>query len=226
MGKMSSSAAMASTAAQARLVIHRRVALGRSKDRGQHGHVARGAERVDAGGGEREVHAALDLLVGGGGLVPRSGPPPGGGGVAGDGVGQRLPVGPGPPRDRLDDHDADVALDADRQELLGGLAVLGPGPQGGVDREHHRVEVEPAERLEVRLRHLEVVAGDAGEAGLAGVAEPEDLLQRGGAPVELLQGGDRVRLVEIEHVGVEQAPGGVELLDDARRIGTQRLARA
>ena len=183
------------------------------------------AERVDARGGEREVHAAVDLVVGADGLVPRSGPPVGGGGVAGDRVGQRVPVGPGPPRHRLDDHDADIALGADGEELLGRLTVLGPGPQGGVDREHHRVEVEAAQRLEVRLRHLEVVAGDAGEARLAGLAELEDLLERGRAPVELLQGGDRVRLVEVEHLGVEQAPRGAELLGDADGIGPQGLAR-
>ena len=160
-----------------------------------------------------------------GGLVPRPGPALGGGGVAGDRVGQRAAVGPGPPRHRLDHHDADVALGADGEELLGGLAVLGPGPQGGVDREHHGVEVEAAQRLEVGLRHLEVVARDAGEAGLAGVAELEDPLERGRAPVELVQRGDGVRLVEVEHLGVEQAPGGVELLGDAVGIGPQRLAR-
>ena len=137
------------------------------------------AERVDAGRGEREVHAAVDLLVGRRRLVPRAGPAIGRVGVPGDGVGQRVTSAQGRQRDRLDDHDADVALGADREELLGRLAVLGPGPQGGVDREHDRIEVEAAQRLEVGPGHLEVVAGDAGEAGLAGVAEREDLLERG-----------------------------------------------
>ena len=60
--------------------------------------------------------------------------------------------------DRLDHHDADVALGAQCEELLGRLAVLGPRPQRGVDGEHHGVEVEPAQRLEMGPRHLHVVA--------------------------------------------------------------------
>ena len=104
-----------------------------------------------------------------------------------DGLGQRSPVGPRPARRRLDHHDAHVALGAQGEELLGRLAVLGPGPQGGVDREHHGVEVEAAQRLEVRPRHLDVVPGDPGEAGVAGVAERQDPLQRGRAPVELVE---------------------------------------
>ena len=54
--------------------------------------------------------------------------------------------------------------------------------------------------------HLEVVPGDAGEAGVAGVAQLEDALERGRAPVELRERGHRVGLVEVEHLGVEQAP--------------------
>ena len=61
-------------------------------------------------------------------------------------------------------------------------------------------------------RHLEVVPGDAGEARVARVAEREDALERGRAPVELLERGHRVGLVEVEHLGVEQPPGRVELL--------------
>ena len=123
------------------------------------------------------------------------------------------------------DHDADVALGAQGEELLGRLAVLGPGPQGGVDREHHGVEVEAAQRLEVGPRHLDVVPGDAGEAGVAGVAQRQDPLQRGRAPVELVERGHRVGLVEVEHLGVEQAAGRVELVGDAVGVGPQRLAR-
>ena len=38
------------------------------------------------------------------------------------------------------------------EELLGRLAVLRPGPQRGVDREHHGVEIEAAQRLEMGAR--------------------------------------------------------------------------
>ena len=74
-------------------------------------------------------------------------------------------------------------------------------------------------------RHLHVVPGDAGEAGVAGVAQRQDALERGGAPVELVERGDGVGLVEVEHLRVEQAAGGVELVADAVGIGPQRLAR-
>ena len=139
-------------------------------------------------------------------------------------VGQRAAVGPGPACRRLDHHDAHVALGAHGEELLGRLAVLGPGPQRGIDGEHHGVEVEPAECLEVGPRHLHVVPGDAGEAGVAGVAQRQDALQRGGAPVELGERGHGMRLVEVEDLRVEQAAGRVELIGDAVGIGPQRLA--
>ena len=169
------------------------------------------------------MHAAVDLGVGALGLVPRSGPAVRRGGVAGQRVGQRTPVRPWPSRHRLDHHHAYVTLGAGGEQLFGGLAILGPRPQCGVDGEHHCVEVEAAQRLEVHPRDFEVVPGDAGEPGMAGVAELEDPLQRRRAPVELLERRHGVRLVEVEDLGVEEPPGRVELLRDAVGIGPQGL---
>ncbi len=145
--------------------------------------------------------------------------------LSGDRVGQRAAVGPRPPRRRLDHHHAHVALGAEGEELFGRLAVLGPGPQRGIDREHHRVEVETAQCLEMRPRHLHVVPGDPGEAGVAGVTQGQDPFQRRRAPVELLERGHGMGLVEVQHLGVEQAAGRVELVRDAVGVGPQRLAR-
>ena len=189
-GKMSSSSAMASTAARRCVVAHGRGALGGGQHAGQQRDVA-GVQNAWTPGVESAKRTPRSmLLVGGRRLVPRRRPPLRGGGAPGDRVGQRTTVRPGPPRHRLDRHDADVALGAEGQELLGRLAVLGAGPQGGIDGEHHRVEVEPPQRLEVRRRHLEVVARDAGEAGLPAVAELQDPLERRRAAVELLQRRD------------------------------------
>ncbi len=133
------------------------------------------------------MDATIEVLVAGLRLVPRIGPARGRGGTPGHGLAERSSVGPGPARRRLDDHDAHVALGAQGEELLGRLAVLGPGPQGGIDREHHGVEVEASQRLEVRPRDFDVVPGDPGEAGAAGVAQRQDPLERGRAPVELFE---------------------------------------
>ena len=51
-----------------------------------------------------------------------------------------------------------------------------------------------------------------------------DALERRRAAVQLFERGDRVRLVEVEHVGVQQAAGVVELVLDPVGIGPQRLA--
>ena len=170
------------------------------------------------------MHRAVELVVGALGLVPRTGPAIGRGGVAGYSVGQRAPVGPGSTRHRLDHHHAHVALGTGGEEFLGGLAVLWPRPQGGVDGEHHRVEVEAAQRLEVRPRHVEIVSGDPDESGLARLAELEDPLERRRTPVELLERRHCVRLVEVEDLGVEQPSGRVELLRDTLGVGPQGLA--
>ena len=170
------------------------------------------------------MDAAVDLVVGGRRLVPRVGPPVRRGGAAGDRVGQGPPIRPGAPCHRLDRHDPDVAFGTDGKELLGGLAVLGSGPQGRVDREHDRVEVEAAQRLEMRPGYLDIVAGDAREARLSGVAQLEDPLQGRGSAVELLQRGHGMGLVEVEHLGVQQSPSRVELVGHAVGIGPQGLA--
>ncbi len=73
-------------------------------------------------------------------------------------------------------------------------------------------------------RHFEVVPGDAGEAGMARVAQRHDPLQRGRAAVQLGQRRDGMGLVEVEHLGVEQPAGGVELVAHAVGVGPQRLA--
>ena len=171
------------------------------------------------------MDAAVELVVTGLRLVPRVGPASRGGVAPGDRVGQRAAVGPRAPRRRLDHHHTHVALGAEGEELFGRLAVLGPGPQRGIDREHHGVEVETAECLEVGARHLHVVPGDPGEPGVAGVTQRQDPLQRRRAPVELVERGHRVGLVEVQHVGMEQAAGRVELVGDAVRVGPQRLPR-
>ena len=67
--------------------------------------------------------------------------------------------------------------------------------------------------------HLDVVAGDPGEARVAGVAQLHDPFQGGRSPVELFQRRDRVGLIEVEDVGVEQAPCRVELVGHAIGIG-------
>ena len=224
MGKISSSAAMASIASAPPVLAHGRVALGGGQHPGQQRDVPRSAESLHARRRECEVNAAIELVVARLGFVPRVGPASRGGIVPRHRVGHWATVRPGPSCHRLDHHDADVALCAHGKELLGRLAVLGTGPQRGIDREHHGVEVEPAERLEVGHRHLHVVPRDAGEAGVAGIAQGEDALERRRAPVELGERGHRMGLIEVEDVGVEQAAGRVELIADALRVGPQRLA--
>ena len=114
---------------------------------------------------------------------------------------------------------------AQGEELLGRLAVLGAGPQRGIDRKHHRVEVEAAQCLEMGTRHLDVVPGDPGEPGVAGIAQGEDALERRRATIELGQRRHRMGLIEVEHISVEQAAGRVELIGHAVGVGPQRLAR-
>ncbi len=167
---------------------------------------------------------AVDLVIGGLRFVPRVRPAGGCRGAAGHGFGQRAPVGPGPARHGLDGHHTDVAFGTEGEELLGRLAVLGPGPQGRVDGEHHGVEIEAPQGLEVGPGHLEVVPGDAGEAGVAGVAELEDPLERGRTAVELLQRRHGVRLVEVEDLRLQQSARRVELVGDAVGMGPEGLA--
>ena len=209
---------MASIAARPLRLVQAGVAVRRIEHAGQQGDVSRRAEGMDARCRQGEVHAAVDRLVGGHRFVPRRRP------ALSPGLGQGAPVGPAPPGDGLDDHDADVAFGAEGEELLGRLPVLGSRPQCGIDGEHDGVEIEAAQRLEVRPRHLHVVPGDAGEAGVARVAQRNDPLQRGGAAVQLGQRGDGMGLVEIEHLGVEQPARRVELVGHAIGIGPQRLA--
>ena len=176
------------------------------------------AERVHARRGEGEVDAAVDLVVGAPAARTTSRPsaPPWRRSPATASASGR-PSAQGRRAAALITMTPTSRSAHSGEELLGRLAVLGPGPQRGVDREHHGVEVEAAQRLEVGARHLEVVPGDAGEAGVAGVAQREDPLERGRAPVELRERGHGVGLVEVEHLGVEQAPGRVELVAARRR---------
>ncbi len=60
-----------------------------------------------------------------------------------------------------------------------GSRYSGRAHRAGIDGEHDRVEVEAAQRLEMGPGHLEVVAGDPGEAGVAGVAQAHDPLEGG-----------------------------------------------
>ena len=170
---------MASTAARRSSSLMRSGALGGGEHPRQERDVPRGAEGVDARRGEGEVDAAIELGVAGLRLVPRVGPTGRGGGAPGHRVGQWTAVGPRPARRRLDHHDPDVALGTQSQELLRRLAVLGSRPQRRVDREHHGVEIEAAECLEVGPGHLHVVPGDPGETGVTGVAQRQDALQGG-----------------------------------------------
>ena len=74
-------------------------------------------------------------------------------------------------------------------------------------------------------RHLEIVSRDPREPGVAGLAQRDDLLERGRPAVELLERGHGMGLIEVEHIGVEETPGVVELVLHAFGIGPQRLAR-
>ena len=204
-------------------LAHRGARSADVQDARQERDVPRSAEGLYTRRGQGEVDATIEVVVAGLRLVPRVGPA-GGWGAPGHGVTHRAAVGPGPARRRLDHHDPEVALGTEGQELLGRLAVLGPGPQRRIDREHHRVEIETSERLEVGPGHRHVVTGDPREAGVARVAERQDAFERGRTPVELRQGGHRMRLVEVEHIGIEQATGRVELVGDAVGIGPQGLA--
>ena len=125
----------------------------------------------------------------------------------------------------LDGHYPNVPLRAQRQQFLGRLPVAGKTPQRRVDREHHRVEVEAAESLEKDHRDIEVVTRDTSEARLAARAKRQDTLQGARSAVQLLQRGHRVGLVEVQDIGVEEPPGGVELLLHPVGIRPQGLAR-
>ena len=205
-------------------VGHRGGALGGRQHTGQECDVPGRAEGLHARRGEGEVDAAIELVVARLRLVPRVGPAGRGGVVPGDGVGQRAAVAPRPARRGLDHHDADVALGAQREELFCRFPVLGSGPQRGVDREHHGVQVETAQRLEVGQRHAHVVPGDAGEPCVSCVPQRQDAFERRRTPVELLQRGHGVGLVEVQDLRIEQPARGVELVADAVGIGPQRLA--
>ena len=199
-------------------LVHAGVAVRGVEDAGQERDVARRAEDMDARRRQGEVHAAVDLRVGRDRFVPRRRP------AVPAGLGQGTVVAPTPPGHGLDDHDPDVALGAERQELLRRFAVFGPGPEGRIDREHDRVQVEATQRLEMGPRYFEVVPSDPGEAGVARVAQRHDPLQRGGAAIQLGQRRDGVGLIEVEHLRVEQPTRRVELVGHTIGIGAERLA--
>ena len=128
-------------------------------------------------------------------------------------------------RHRFDGHHADVPLSAQGQQFLGGLPIAGKSPEGGVDREHDRVEVKASQGLQEDDRNVQIVAGDPGETCLAPLAELENSLQCPGPAVQLLQGGDGMSLVKIQHFRVEQSSGGVELVLYPVGVRPQGLAR-
>ena len=55
-------------------------------------------------------------------------------------------------------------------------------------------------RLEVGAWNLHVVARDPDESGVPRVAEPDHLLERGRTPIELLERGHGVGLVQVQHL--------------------------
>ena len=65
------------------------------------------------------------------------------------GVGGGGPAGPRAGRRGLDGHHPDVVLGGVRQQRLGVPAVVGVGPQPGIDGEHHGVEVVAPQGLEM-----------------------------------------------------------------------------
>jgi hypothetical protein len=92
-------------------------------------------------------------------------------------------------------HNPDVAFSAQRQQLLGRLPIAGKAPEGGVDREHDRVEIKAPQSLQEDDRYIEVMAGDPGEPCLAVLAQCENSLQCPGSAIQLLESGDGVGLV-------------------------------
>ena len=97
-------------------------------------------------------------------------------------------------------------------------------PQLRIDREHHRVEVVAAQRLEVGGRRRQVVPGDADPAAQPLVPGRQDGLDGAGPGIELLQVGDRVELVEVEVVAVEEPEGLLELGPHPVTVVPERLA--
>jgi hypothetical protein len=167
---------------------------------------------VDARRRQREADAAGDALGVKPRLVPRRGLAIGNG-----------PVGPRPARRSLDRHHADVALRAQRQELLCGIAVLGIGPQPRVHGEHHGVEVVPAQRLDERGWRGQVVPRDAHELAYALLAGAEDRLGGPAPGVELVDVHDAVQLVQVDAVGVQPHQRLVELGAHAIGVAASRL---
>ena len=90
------------------------------------------------------------------------------------------PSGPRSGGGGLDGHDPDVVLGGVGEQRLGVAPVVGVGPQPGIDREHHRVEVVAPERLEMGGRCGELVPGDPHPAGQPLVTGGQDGLARPG----------------------------------------------
>jgi hypothetical protein len=116
----------------------------------------------------------------------------------------------------------DIAPGAFLEQRLRALPVFGDGPQHEVQGEHHGVEVEAPERLEMRARSVVGVPGDAEpprQPLLAGRHQRFEGPTLGRARVEIGELAHGVKLVEIEPIRAQPLQGPAEL-------GGGRLARA
>ncbi len=128
-------------------------------------------------------------------------------------------------RRRLDRHHAEIPLSADLQQRLGIAPIRRVGPLPRVHREHHGVEVPPAQSLEKSPRRLLVVSGDPGETSHSFVPHLQDLF-RGTSPLfQHIEIRHRMHLVQIEVVGAEARQRLLGLRAHTLGIAPSGLAR-
>jgi hypothetical protein len=103
--------------------------------------------------------------------------------------------------DRLDHHEPRI-LRADLLDERFEIAqVLRVTSEAVVVRGEDRVEREPAQRLEMHRGRLHPVTGDADRAGEPFLASADGALERTagrGAPVQIVEGSDRVELDQVD----------------------------
>ena len=97
--------------------------------------------------GKREIHASLNFI----GFVKRFIP----------GRGSVPLFAPWTLCDRLDDHRADIFGSAGGDKLFGVFSVFWIRHLDEIQGEHHGVEIESPERLEIDLRRLGAMTGDS-----------------------------------------------------------------
>ena len=122
---------------------------------------------MNARGGEGEVDAAIERVVGVDRFVPGVGPARAVASLPSTASAIDRPSVQGRPGRRLDDHDAQIPLRRTPPGTPRPAPGTRVGPTGGVEREHDGVEVEAAQRLEEDDGHGEVMTGDTGESGVA-----------------------------------------------------------